>query len=260
VRALVRDPDQAATRLDPSVELFTGDIRNAGAVHTAAEGCSGIYISLRSDTFELEHSAEIAGVENAISAAAHYQLPWLGCISGAGDLSRFTHLPPLKIKHRVESLLAESGVPAVVFKPTHFMESLPMFVRNGKPSIIGQQPHRYHYLAASDYAEIVVNSFKNREYLGRKVTVLGPAPYTMREALVEFSAICLGGKAVGYTPLPLLRLIAKVTRKEELKTVATLFSSFQQVADESDPTSVQVVPSNPANLRQWCSARCKDTA
>ena len=253
VRALVRDTDRAAAILGPQVERVPGDVRDPDAVRTALAGCAGAYLSLRStEGFEPADSAELIGLRNVLGAARHQTLDWIACISGAGDLARYAHLPPLRIKYQMEQLLRNSGLPYTVFKPTHFMESLPLFVRQGRASIPGRQRRLYHYLAARDYARIVVQSFVRREHIDSKLTVLGPAAYTMRQALEIYADICLPRKGVGQVPLPLLRLLGTIGGDPQLRMVHTLFKTFAQVDSETDDGAEVIVPEAPLRLEDWC--------
>ncbi len=47
----------------------------------------------------------------------------------------------------------------VIFRPTWFFESLGMFVRNGKASVLGRLTDRYHWVAADDMEKMVAEAY-----------------------------------------------------------------------------------------------------
>lgn len=253
VKIMCRDSARAQNILGPGFEYCEGDVLKPDQLKLAIDGCTGVYLNLKSgDNFDFENSTEIKGLTNTLDLVPQSTLEWLGCISGAGDLAQHAHLPPLKIKYEVERLIQSSPIPYTLFKPTHFMESLRLFVRDGKAAIPGHQSNTYHYLAASDYAELVLDSWINGLHKNIKVTILGPQSFSMKEALSIYAKFCLEHKKVGSIPLPLLRVIATITNNQPLKTATTLFRTFQQIPEDFDEESILVQPKNAVTLEQWC--------
>ena len=257
VRALVRDPDKAAAeqRL-AGVELVRGDARDRSAVQSALSGCDAAYSSLSSDSFELEKSVEYIGMRNLCELGRNGGLRWLGYISGAGDLQRATGLRPLAIKAACEQLVQNSGVPWTVFKPSHFYESLPMFVRDGRISIPGRQPHRYHYLACADYACQVVAALTEPTVHNRQLNLLGPEALTMAEALAVYRDAQYPGQHIGQLPLWLMRLMGRVSGNAALQRAAELFAAFAAYGDDGARTELPVgFPRLKTTCEQWCAAQ-----
>lgn len=253
LRLLCRDIDKARAMLGAGFEYIQGDIRNIDQVTDAMKGVAGVYLNLKSGhNFDPASSIEIQGANNVIKAAERCPIDWLGVISGAGDTGVYQHLPPIRIKHQVERSIVESGLNYTIFKPTHFMESLPMFVHDGKPAIPGRQPNTWHYIAARDYAGIVLDAWRDGGWNRREVNILGPEPFTMKAALTVYSRLCLRGEQVSTIPLPIFTLLARLKGDEAMQTVAVLFRAFREM-DETIPEGADVVqPEGGMRLEQWC--------
>jgi len=255
VRALVRDPARAAA--DPRLagaELVPGDVLDRASVAAAMQGCGAAYSNLSGASFELADSTEYRGIRTLCELAREQQLAWLGSISGAGDLAAANQLRPLAVKAACERAVAESGVPWTLFKPSHFFESLPMFVRAGRIAIPGRQPHRYHYLAAQDYARVVVAAMADSGCHHRRLTLHGPEVLTMAEALAIFRDARYPGARVGTMPLWLMRLLGRVSGNTELARVAELFATFQAHGDDGIASELPAgFPALTTTCRQWCA-------
>tara|TARA_R110002110_G_scaffold205066_1_gene416736 strand:- start:136931 stop:137797 length:867 start_codon:yes stop_codon:yes gene_type:complete len=254
VRALVRDADKASQdkRL-AGVELVQGDVRDVAAVQSALSGCTRVYSSLSSDSFDVDESVEVVGLTNLCHAAARQDVSWIGYLSGAGDLASETHLRPLAIKARCEQILCDSGIPWTVFKPTHFFESLPMFVRDGRIAIPGKQPHTYHYLACDDYAQVVIAVMNDAQLHNQALTLLGPEALTMRQALEIYRDALYPGQKVGQLPLWMMRTLGRMTGNADIRRAAELFSAFRAQGDEGAASQLPAtVPPINTTCQQWC--------
>lgn len=265
VRALVRDAHAARARLDSAIEAVTGDVTRPETLAPALEGCDGLYVSLRGRNDVASYEAiEVNGVRNLAAAAARTgRVQRLIYISGAGRTAGNERHFPVRIKAAAEAAIRASGVPFTILRATHFMESLPLFVRGRRATVLGRQPHRYHYLAAADYARMVAQAFREPRAAGRTLTALGPAAYTMAEALAVFTRSALSGVQVDSLPLPLARLIARLTGNRDLRFAAELFAAFAAIGEEGDAAEANALLGAPAiELEQWCRewARAREVA
>ena len=125
-------------------------------------------------------------------------------------------------------------------------------------TIIGSQPHRYHYLAADDYAGMVSRAFSVAEAADRELTVLGPEPFTMREALEVYRAACFPELRISTMPIWLFRLIATVRGDQTMRFVAMLFGAFAQLGESGDPKEANELLGAPqTTLAQWCARQAR---
>lgn len=259
VRCLVRDPVRARAQLGDGFELVTGDVTVPATLDAAFDGCTTVHLSLRGGNTVASYDAqEVGGSANCAAAARRHSLRRITYLSGAGrsspELERYF---PVRVKRAVESHLANSGVPWTVFRATHFMESLPLFVRDGRASILGRQPHRLHYLAAADYAGMVSRALDCEAAANRALYLWGPAAWTMREALERYLQACHPDLSVSTLPLPMARLIATLTRNPDLRFAAELFAAFSAIGEVGDPEQAnQLLGAPTTTLDGWLEAVC----
>lgn len=253
VRALVRDIERARSVLGPRFDLVKGDVTRPDTLDRALEGCQAVYASLRGGEDRASYeTVEVQGMRNLAQAARAAGAGRLAYISGAGRTAGNEAYFPVRIKQAAEQAIREAGVPCTIFRATHFMESLPMFLRGRRATVIGDQPHRYHYLAADDYAAMVARALRSPAAANRTLTVLGPEPYTMREALEVFTRIALPEVRVGHLPLPMARLIATLTRNRGLRLACELFAAFSAIGEEGDGAeAVRLLGAPTTTLEQW---------
>ena len=257
VRVLARQPDRAQARLGDGFEVVKGDVTDAGSLERAVEGCFGIHISLRGgpgpESFE---EVEHRGTANIASAAAKAEVQRISYLSGAASFEDHAWFPSVGAKLAAEAELRKSGVPYTVFCPTHFMETLPMFVRGGRATIIGRQPHALHYVAAADMARMVSRAFAEPRTAGKRLYVFGPESMTMREALEVYCAALAPRLKISTVPTWVVGLVGRVSGNPETRFAAELFRFFERVGEGGDPTEANDLLGAPTTtLAAWCEAR-----
>jgi uncharacterized protein YbjT (DUF2867 family) len=258
VRILARDPDAAARLFAPDFDIVAGDATDRAALDRALRGCTAVHVNLRGkNTFESYRRDEQRGVETIAAAAAHAGLGRISYTSAAGDPERLTGFPLARIKQACERAIEASGVPFTIFRPTHFMESLPKFIQRGHATVIGHQPHRYHYLAAADYAAMVSKALRMPECASRALTIFGPQPLTMFEALSVYCRSLVPPLAPRRIPMPLFRLLAYVRNDPDMKFAASLFAGFSRIGESGDPSEARrLLGPATTTLEDWCRRRC----
>lgn len=256
VRVLARRPDKAREKLGDGFDIVQGDVARPDTLGRAVEGCFGVHISLRGgftaeETEEVEHH----GTANVARAAQKAGLSRLSYLSGAGSFEENAWFPSVRAKLAAEAEIRASGVPFTVFCATHFMESLPLYIRNGRAAIIGKQPHQLHFAAAQDFARMVSRSFSVPEAAGRRLFVFGPEAMTMREALESYCRAQTPPVKVSTVPLWLVSLMGAVTRNPETRFAAGLFRFFSLTGERGDPGEANVLLGAPTTtLREWLSS------
>lgn len=256
VRVLGRSGETIRAAFGDRVEAMVGDVRHPAVAAAAVAGMTAVHLNLRAGSPAEFATLEAAGAASVAAAARAAGVARLGLLSGAGIEAGDPRLLPVAAKQAAEAALVASGVPFTLFRATHFMESLDLFVRGGSATIPGRQPHRYHYLAATDYARMVVAAYASPAAERQALTLLGPQPLTMREALEVYIRDLHPGLKLATAPLPLLRLVARLTGKADLAHAVVLFDAFSRLPETGDREPAdRLLGAATTTLAAWCAAR-----
>jgi len=124
IRILVRDPSKVP-QLDKSVEIFTGDFINTGALAAALNGIEKLYLASYDKPELIEHQA------NVLAVAKQCEVQHVVRLSSAGTEEN-NELPDL-YRHAVcERQLEESGLGFTHLKPMWVMQNFESFVVNDR--------------------------------------------------------------------------------------------------------------------------------
>lgn len=178
---LARNPEKAAEQFPHGFEIRRGNVLVPESLTTAMTGCSGLHINL-SGPFEQ------IGVEQSVLAAQAGAIDRISLISGISAHPANYWSKYARRKILGEAALRQSGIPWTIFRPTWFMEALAGFIRRGRAWMIGYQPHALHWLAADDYAAVVVEAWRQEAAANRCFRLLGPEGLTMDAALAHYCA------------------------------------------------------------------------
>lgn len=254
VRVLAQNPTGAKKKLGESFDIIKGDVEDISSLEKALKGCFGVHINLRGGPkaesfYRIEHQ----GTANIAMVAVKMGVQRLTYLSSAAAFEENAWFPSVGAKLRAEAAIKESGIPYTIFCPTHFMESLPLYIRNNRASIIGKQPNLLHWVAASDYAKMVSRAFQLPEATNKRFFIYGPEALTMREALVKYCLLVYPEIKVSSTPIWLLSLIGKVSFNAELQFIAELMKFFEKTSEGGNPTEANALFGTPTTtLEQWC--------
>lgn len=257
VRVLTRNPEKARAKLGESFEYFKGDVGDLSSLENALDGCFGVHINLRGgpraeDFDRIEHR----GTANIAKVSAKKGVRRLSYLSGAAVFEGNSWFPSVRAKLHAEVAIRESGVPYSIFCATHFMESLPLYIRGKRASVIGKQPHLLHWLAADDYAKMVSRAFQLPEAANKRFFIYGPEALTIREALIKYCLIVQPEVKVSSVPIWLVSLMGKVSFNSELKFIAELMRFFEKTDEGGNPAEANKLLGTPTTtLEQWCENR-----
>ena len=250
VRIMTRDPQRASRIFGDSFEVCGGDPCDTGRLAEALDGCFGVHISLPS---EVERQA----AEAVAKAASRHGVERITYISGATVAEENRWFAMIDRKFLAEKAIREGGTPYTIFCPTWVMEGLGMFVNQGRASVLGKQPCPYHWVATDDIARMVCAAYGLGEAANKRFIVHGPEAIRMQEALRRYCAVFHPDiKEVSAMPLWLVKLLAAVTRNEELKGAGELMAYFEKVGEGSGSPQVSGVLGAPATtLDSWLQMR-----
>lgn len=246
VRALTRDEAKARQAFDDSFEIVAADPLNVARLEEVLEGCQGVHINLPNEV-EQQVAEQIAQI------AAGKGVQRITYISGATVREENRWFPMADRKFRAEAAIRESGVAYTIFKPTWFMDALPLFVQNGRATIFGKQPHPYHWLAAADYARMVSAAYRTEAAAGKAFYIHGPDAMQMNDALTLYVAATHPEiQKVSNMPFWMAKSMAAMLRNPELKAVVGMMAYFEKVGEEGDPAEANRILGTPQiTLKEW---------
>lgn len=176
-------------------EITQGDVFNVADLEKAVSGCDALHISLAS-------ADDVKAVSNIIEVSKRNGVRRISLVSGCTVAEENRWFKFTDDKFRTEQMIMQSGFSWYIFRPTWFFDSLPMFVRNGKASVLGRLTDRYHWVAADDLGTMVADAYSTAGAENRIYYVYGPERYTMKEMLEKYCrALHPEIKSVGETPL-----------------------------------------------------------
>jgi uncharacterized protein YbjT (DUF2867 family) len=246
VRVMSRNANKARQIFDETFEVVVGDPVNAADLRSTLEGCYGVHINLNG-----ESEQQVA--EQVSQAASELGVQRISYISGATVREENRWFPMIEYKFQAETAIRNSGVSYTIFKPTWIMESLPQFVQDGRASILGKQPHPFHWVAAEDYARMVSAAFQNDNAANKEFYIHGPEAISMNDALSAYIAVKNPEiEKVGNLPFWMAKLIAAMTKSADLKSAAAMMAYFEKVGEEGDPSEANALLGAPQiSLQEW---------
>jgi uncharacterized protein YbjT (DUF2867 family) len=250
VRIMTRDLQKARKFFDGSFEMVAGDPTDPSCLEEAMHGCFGVHISLPT---EVEQQV----AETVAKVASKHGVERITYISGATVAEENRWFPMIDRKFLAEKAIREGGTPYTIFCPTWVMEILPMFVNQGRATVLGKQPYPYHWVAAADIARMVSTAYALGEGATGRVIVHGPEAFRMDEALRRYCAAFHPEiKQVTGMPFWLVKLLATVTGNQALKGAGELMAYLEKVGEGTSKPKIDGVFSAPAiTLDQWLERR-----
>ncbi|MFH0758009.1 MAG: NAD(P)H-binding protein [Bacteroidota bacterium] len=210
-------------------EIVQGDLFNPADLDRAVRGCDAIHITI-------SNTDDVLATEAILETAKENHIQRISMVSGCTVAEENRWFGFTDKKFRAEQLIMQSGIPYYIFRPTWFFESLEMLVRNGKATILGKQPGLYHWVAGDDLGRMVANAYGMEGTENSIYYVYGPESYPMKELLEMYCReIHPGIEKVTEAPIPVLKLVALLTRNSQLRFAASLFSYFQKVREPEIP-------------------------
>jgi uncharacterized protein YbjT (DUF2867 family) len=253
IRILSRTPDKAKIKFTDLFEVIQGDVEKPDTLKNALAGCYGVHINLSGgprpeDYDRIEHR----GTANVAQAASQAGVKRLTYLSGTSVRQENTWFYATKAKFQAEAAIRACGVPYSIFRTSWFMESLPLFVRGNRASMIGKQPSPVHWTAAADYARMVTQAYQTPAAENKTFYVYGPEAVGMTDALKTYCAVVHPEVKVSSLPVWLASLLATLTRNERLKDVTRLMAYYEKFTEDCDPTEANELLGTPTTtLQQW---------
>jgi uncharacterized protein YbjT (DUF2867 family) len=247
VRIFARSEEKFKEHFNSQFEMAPGDVMNTAAVEKAMEGCGAVHISL-------SNLDDKAAAENIVKAAKKQQIELITIVTGSTVREENTWFWMMKGKYDAEQVITQSGIPWIIFRPSWFFDTLPRMIRNGKAMVIGKQKNTFHWMAAEDFAGLVLKAYQKSEKTKNKAFYcFGPEVYTLKEALEKYCRLAHPEiKKVGETPVWLMKLIGALSGNNMLKTFTELSVYFTKVQEPGDPAETYKLLGKPEmTMEDW---------
>ena len=257
VRLLARNPEKARKLFGNGYEIIKGDVDDAVSLRTALTGVDGVHISLKGGPTEADFDRmDHIATRDIAQAAKELGVGRVTILSAYAVSEEKADTPESRSKLKGEAALKSSGVQYTIFRASWFMETLPMFVQGKRMSLIGNQIHPLHWIAAEDYARIVSNSYQSDETLNKELYIFGPEAYTMGEAMKIYASIAAPDLKVSPVSRRMLAILGALTFNTEWKSTATLMGHYERHGEDGSPEEANRLLGRPTTtLMEWCNKR-----
>jgi uncharacterized protein YbjT (DUF2867 family) len=227
-------------------------VKDGPALSKIFDEYQGVHINLNSNTYRELKEIEVDGGMNIAKAVKHTGIEKITLISGLGVSPVNAGIPFVKAKLDVEKAIKDTRIPYTIFNCTHFIESIPLYIRNGKAMIMGNQIHKIHWLSAEDYAKMVSRSYEARESDFHNYSVIGPEVFTLKEAFEKYAEKVDPDIKITRVSLGMLKFIATFTFNSKLKYVIDLMRYFEKTPEKYDPKNLpDILGSANTTLDNW---------
>ncbi len=251
VRLLARNPEKAQKLLGAGYEIVKGDVDNAAVLRTALTGVDGVHISLKGGPTEADFDRmDHLATRDIANAAKEMNVGRVTILSAYAVSEEKADTPESRSKVKGEAALKSSGVPYTIFRASWFMETLPLFVQGKSISLIGNQTHPLHWIAAEDYARMVSKSYQTDETLNKELYIFGPEAYTMGEAMKIYADHT--GVKVAPMSTQMLAALGALTFNAEWKGMAVLMKHYENWGEDGSPEEANRLLGAPqVTLQEW---------
>ena len=231
VRAIVRSPEKARTKLPPNVEIVRGDLRDISSLRTGFNGMDAIYINLATETVDLNlpFYEEREGIKNLIAATDGLDIQYIAKIGALGAYPPAletikNNMVPNLIRMEGHEIIAASGIAHTFFAPTHFMELLPNMIDKRALQWIGNTSVKIYWISAADYGRQVVRAFRNPEAMPEHCPIQGPQALSVKHAMAQFVQNYDPKLKIRVAPLWMIRALGLFSPR--MKFAGHLFAYF----------------------------------
>jgi uncharacterized protein YbjT (DUF2867 family) len=196
VRAFVRDPERAAHRLGPDVELAVGDFADAASLRRALHAIDHVFLTSADGPDSVAHETAVIDAAGAAWIQRIVKLSAVGAEIGSPIAFSDAHA-------RIECHLRDGAVPWVILHSSFFMSNLltsadtirrdgRIFAPAGDAKIAMIDPR--------DVAAAAVEALLGDGHEGQSYVLTGPRAVTYADVAADLSAVL--GREVVYVNVP----------------------------------------------------------
>jgi uncharacterized protein YbjT (DUF2867 family) len=224
VRALVRDPQKAASAALPNVEFIAGDVAEGTGLDQGMQGCDavihlvGIILEKGSTTFERVHHL---GTRNVVEAAKRTRIKRFVQMSALGVRADGVAAYQ-STKWKGEEEVRRSGIPFCILRPSlifgegdgfvtqmmQTMRSAPLF----RP-VPGDGKPKFRPIFIDDVTACVARALTVEAATNQTIDLGGADELTLNDVLAEIARCAAVRKPAVHIPMPLMVAGAAVLQK-----------------------------------------------
>lgn len=230
------------------------DVQNQGELMLALEGMDAVHINLSGNDPISCFTNQVEGTSNIVTVAKELNIKRITYLSGTSSFAENDWFYDTKAKVQAESIIRDSGLDYLVFCPSWFMETLPLFVQNDRATVFGKTKQPINWIAAEDYANMVANSYGQNKLINQRLYIHGPEKMDLFSAVKQYVDHNAELK-IGRMPYWLGTLIAKLTKDADLKDAVALLKYYEIVGERGDASAANKALGKPKiSLQQWLTA------
>jgi uncharacterized protein YbjT (DUF2867 family) len=196
LRALVRNPEKAATLARQGIEVHAGDLEKPWTLAPAFAGAESVWILSPPGPRAPEQSSNALWAARQGGARHVVRMSAFGAAHDAPTINSRLHALS-------DAELAASGLPFTIVKPHFFAQNLLMVAKS-----VAEQGTIYYALAdgkmgivdSRDIGDFAAQVLTTPGHEGKTYTLTGPASLTMHDMAAMIGAAV--GKEVKYIPVP----------------------------------------------------------
>jgi uncharacterized protein YbjT (DUF2867 family) len=250
VRVMSRNAGRARAMFPEAIEVVAGDALRLADLEAALAGCNAVHVSI-------DHDREDECVAQVVEASRTRGVQRISYVSGLTVCEEHRWFPLVNRKLRAEESIVSGGIGYTIFCPGWFMDMLAHFVRDGRALLLGKPSRRWHFVAAEEFARMIVESYRRPDAVNKRFYIHGPQALTVEEALRSYCKV-LHPEIRGLTRMPywLLLMTACIRRSAEMKAGIDIVSYLEKVGERGDPTEANAILGPPqVTLEQWLQGR-----
>lgn len=255
VRVLARNPQKAQQILGDGFDIHAGDVADSESLRASLKDVDGVHISLKGGPTEADFKRmDYHATRDIAQLAKESGTPRITLLSAYAVHPEKADTPESRAKYKGEQALKNSGVSYTIFRASWFMESLPLFVQGKTISLIGNQSHPLHWVAAEDYARMVSQSYKSDETLNKELYIFGPEAYTMEDAMKIYAESV--GLKVAPISTTMLSVLGTLTFNADWKSMAVLMKHYERWGEDGSAEEAnRLLGTAKITLKEWCEKK-----
>lgn len=252
VRGLVRNAEKARQILGDQVELAVGSFEDKAALEKALAGVDGVNISIPWQ-YEVQVTQDVTGILTK-QGRKNVRITYISGITVLPENRNGYAMVDQKLKS--EEILKKSGVEYTILKPSWFMDTLPLFVRDGRATIFGKQSQPYHFLSVGDFARAVSKAHQTESVANKSFVLNGPKSITMMEALQQYCDVRHPGVKAASMPIWMGNLLATMMKSPVMKDTVKMMAYFEKSPKLSASNGADsVLGTSSTTMSEWLKSQ-----
>ncbi len=197
------------------------DVLSTRSLKQALLDVDAVQINLAGNSPKSCYENQVEGTRNILYVAKELAIKRITYLSGTTSIKENSWHYDTDAKLKAEQLIKQSKIEYLIFCPSWFMETMPLFVDKGRATVFGKTTQPIRWIAASDYAQMVATSYQQDKVLNQRLYIHGPQAIDMYTAL---QAYCKKNSTIklGRMPYWFGNLIAKITKDPMIKDARML--------------------------------------